>query len=312
MSEPWTHYDINLLRTFLTVYETRSVTMAAERLFVSQPSVSYNLSKLRRLFSDPLFLRRQGTLEPTARADALYPEISHGIRVLDSLVRNARQFEPKETTRTFKLMMTDLGLMALFSYIVQAMQERAPEARIQVSLIDVAKAEELLRRGEADAAIAIPEFSPDLVARDHLMDMPYVGVCSSYHPRLTDSPSVEDLIGEQRIHVSNTLGHQKVEETLVRIGLDALPTIALPTYSVVDETLMATECFCIVPLFLGDMFAKRSSIKKFRVPFHLEPGHVGLHTLRQLAPSPAINWLREVIIESLEAYPYPKYVPAQA
>lgn len=311
MSNASPQYDLNLLRTFLTVYETRSVTEASERLFVSQPSVSYNLSKLRKLFADPLFLRRQGTLEPTRRAKALYPEILDGIQLLDSVVRNARQFDPQKTIRTFKLMMTDLGLMALFSYIVHAIQEQAPHARIQVSLIDVAETEKLLRRGDADAAIAIPEFSTDVVARDHLMDMPYVGVCASDHPRLTEAPTVEDLISEQRIHVSNTLGHHKLEETLVTAGLEESPTIALPTYSVVDETLMATECFCVVPLFLGDMFAKRSTIKKFRVPFQLEPGHVGLHTLRRVAPSPAITWLRKVIIEALEAYPYPKYVSLQ-
>ena len=38
------HIDLNLIRTFITLYEARSVTLAAERLFVTQPSVSYGLA----------------------------------------------------------------------------------------------------------------------------------------------------------------------------------------------------------------------------------------------------------------------------
>ena len=44
------HIDLNLIRTFITLYEARSVTLAAERLFVTQPSVSYGLARLRELF----------------------------------------------------------------------------------------------------------------------------------------------------------------------------------------------------------------------------------------------------------------------
>ena len=43
------HIDLNLIRTFVTLYEARSVTLAAERLFVTQPSVSYGLARLREL-----------------------------------------------------------------------------------------------------------------------------------------------------------------------------------------------------------------------------------------------------------------------
>ena len=39
--------DLNSLRTLLMLYETRSVTAAAERLNVSQPTVSYTLARLR-------------------------------------------------------------------------------------------------------------------------------------------------------------------------------------------------------------------------------------------------------------------------
>lgn len=308
MTKSRPEYDINLLRTFVTVYETRNVTEAARRLFVSQPSVSYSLSKLRRLFDDPLFLRTGSGLGPTPLAERLYPEVLQGIQQLDSLVQDATEFDATETTRTFRLMMTDLGLMALFSYIVSEVEKAAPHARVDVSLVDVNETENMLRHNAIDAAIAIPEFSHGVVVRDHLMDMPYIGVCAAEHPRLQENPTVADLKAEKRVVVTNTLGHQHVEDRLGELGIACEPEIVLPTYSVVDETLMATQCYCIVPLFLGDMFVRRSSIKQFKLPFSVEPGHVGLHTLRRVMPSPPTEWLRALIQEALKPYPYPKYV----
>ena len=42
------------------VAEMRSVTLAAERLSLSQPALSHSLGKLRQLFDDPLFVRGRG------------------------------------------------------------------------------------------------------------------------------------------------------------------------------------------------------------------------------------------------------------
>ena len=39
--------DLNLLRSFVAIYETRSLTAAAEGLYVTQPAVSQALGRLR-------------------------------------------------------------------------------------------------------------------------------------------------------------------------------------------------------------------------------------------------------------------------
>jgi DNA-binding transcriptional LysR family regulator len=49
--------DLNLLVAFDALFDERSVTRAAERLAVTQPTVSGLLKRLRRTFSDQLFLR---------------------------------------------------------------------------------------------------------------------------------------------------------------------------------------------------------------------------------------------------------------
>ncbi|MAT51965.1 MAG: LysR family transcriptional regulator, partial [Porticoccaceae bacterium] len=49
--------DLNLIVAMQVLLEERSVTRAAERLFITQPAMSKTLQRLRILFDDELFVR---------------------------------------------------------------------------------------------------------------------------------------------------------------------------------------------------------------------------------------------------------------
>lgn len=63
--------DMNLLCVFDALFDERSVTRAAGRLSVTQPTVSGMLQRLRLAFSDQLFVRSSHGILPTPRAEAL-------------------------------------------------------------------------------------------------------------------------------------------------------------------------------------------------------------------------------------------------
>ena len=50
--------DLNLLELFDIAFKTRNLTATAAQLGLSQPAVSYGMSKLRKMYSDALFVRR--------------------------------------------------------------------------------------------------------------------------------------------------------------------------------------------------------------------------------------------------------------
>ena len=60
--------DLNLLVALDALLTERSVTRAAGRVGLSQPGMSNALARLRRVFDDPLLVRRGASLEPTARS----------------------------------------------------------------------------------------------------------------------------------------------------------------------------------------------------------------------------------------------------
>ena len=74
--------DLNLLRTFLTVYRTGSFTAAARLLGLSQPTVTTQIRTLERQLGRELFERRARGVTPAPYADELAARI---VQPLDSL-----------------------------------------------------------------------------------------------------------------------------------------------------------------------------------------------------------------------------------
>ena len=61
-------FDLNLLRAFDALLRERHVTRAAERLEMSQSSMSASLAKLRDVLGDELLMRSGTGLVPTELA----------------------------------------------------------------------------------------------------------------------------------------------------------------------------------------------------------------------------------------------------
>jgi LysR family transcriptional regulator, transcriptional activator for leuABCD operon len=81
--------DLNALVVLVMVHRERNASRTAQLLGLTQPAVS----KLRRLFDDPLFLRVGRGLVPTDRANeivkALEPAIQGVEEALDRYLRQA-------------------------------------------------------------------------------------------------------------------------------------------------------------------------------------------------------------------------------
>ena len=82
--------ELRELRYFLAVYETGSVTAAARRCFISQPSISAAVAALERELGATLFVRHRKGVTATAAAEALYVRAR---RVVDDALSLKTLFE---------------------------------------------------------------------------------------------------------------------------------------------------------------------------------------------------------------------------
>lgn len=94
--------ELRELRYFLAVYETGSVTAAARRCFISQPSISTAIAALEHELDTVLFARHRKGVTPTDAAVALYDRAR---RVVDDALSLKALFAPPPASEV------TLGLM---------------------------------------------------------------------------------------------------------------------------------------------------------------------------------------------------------
>ena len=122
--------DLNLLKAFDALQAERAVTRAASRIGLSQPAIEpCALSRLRDLFSDDLFVRTPGGMEPTARAREIAPLVSSAIEQIEAALNLGAGFDPATSAATFTAGMAEYAEVALVGRLAEARSRARRAAR---------------------------------------------------------------------------------------------------------------------------------------------------------------------------------------
>ena len=293
-------FDLNLIRVFVLLYETRSVTATAEAMRVSQPTVSYGLAKLRRHFGDELFRRSGHGLSPTAAADRLYEPLRQSLVEIQRAIAPASAFEPRTSRARFTIGLSDLGEVALLPPLLQRLRAQAPWASLAVRPLDVADSPRQLAHGELDAFIATPVLTSPQIRRIPVFSEGYVIMVASDHPRICGDPvTVEQLRGERHVLVDGPSGHVGSKLALQTLELLDHVAIRIDKFSVLPYLLRRSDLVAIVPEHLGHAYAASHPVRLLRLPISLELIDVALYALPERSRSPAQRWLVEFLVRTL-------------
>lgn len=295
-----TDFDLNLVRTFVLLYETRSVTATAESMHVTQPTISYGLQKLRRRFGDELF-RRTGTgLVPTTTARELYEPLHAALATIESAVSGTQTFDPATAQTGFTLCLSDLGEVSLLPRLMDAVRRRAPGVTLTVRPLDVGNAADQLGRGEIDAFIASPLISSQRVARIPLFAEGYQAMVAADHPRLRGTrPSRAQLADERHITVFGPTGHDGPRKALEAHGLSGRIALEVTRFSALPYLVRYSELVAIVPRNVAEVFATAHRVRLLELPFDVEPVRVSIYARHSHARSSAQRWLIDLMHEVL-------------
>ncbi len=153
--------DLNLLIVFETLMHERSVTRAAEKLFLGQPAISAALSRLRSLFDDPLFVRTGRSMEPTARAEEIFGLLSPALDSISTAVSRAAEFDPATSTQVFRIGLSDDVEFALLPQLLKRLRAEAPGIVLVVRRVNYLLVPAKLSSGEISIGVC---YTTDLPA----------------------------------------------------------------------------------------------------------------------------------------------------
>ena len=122
--------DLNLIRVFVAVFESRTVTEAARRLHVTPSAVSQQLARLRQTLDDGLFQREGPSMLPTPVASKLYPAFRDALVGVETALGTVKSFDPATSARTFRIALSELGEIGWFPNFVSEISRTAPQVQI--------------------------------------------------------------------------------------------------------------------------------------------------------------------------------------
>jgi DNA-binding transcriptional LysR family regulator len=287
--------DLNLIRAFVMIYETGSVSAAAERLHVSQPSISYTLKRLRDLLGEPLFKRTRDGMAPTYFATQLYDKFRAAIFEIEGAIESTRKFDPYLSSRRFRLAMSDLGEITFLPQLMAAVEKTAPDIGFDIVAVDVTKLEEWLNAGKIDATICNRGYVPVNSAGEVIFTDHYVCLASNRHPRLSSELTMQQFLAERHVLVYPETGHSQVEERLQELGCTRKIALHVPHFSVLPEVIATTDLLLVLPSGAARKFAAQHSVRVFDLPFTVRKLEVMLRWQEHSGDIVALRWLCETV-----------------
>lgn len=295
-------FDLNLLGALNALLSDRNVTRAAERLNVTQPTMSGMLQRLRDQFNDELLIRNGRHLELTPFAASLIEPVREALRSVELLIRAEPVFDPATSTREFTLMASDYCTSILLPHVVSHLVAYAPSVRLIMQPINAPI--ERMFAGTIDLCITADDLSllgsdngGEKLQSEQLFCDEFVCVVAKDHP-LNERSSLQELLSFPHVAVQMIGAVSTIEMAALRQHAPLYkPNFMVGDFSLVARMVAGSNLVGVVQSRLAEVAARTLAIRTFQPPFAMPVLREAMLWHSRHIQDPAHAWLRGVLRE---------------
>lgn len=291
--------DLNLIRAFIAIYETGSVSAAAKRLNITQPSVSHSLSRLRDLLQDSLFTRTREGMVPTFNATQLFHAFRNALDSIETAISTTRNFDPTRSTRCFRLALSDLGEHHFLPFLVREFQAIAPSVALEIVQLDSERITDWLTTGGIDAAVGNLQLTGGQARKRTLFTETYSCLLSAGHSRVGEKLTLEEFVSASHVVVAPFSGHHLVEDVMTEMGLTRRIALRVPHFTNIVAVIASTDLLLTLPTRVARAFASDGRTRTLPLPFPISTFDVNLYWQPHTEDSAAQQWFCDTITSVL-------------
>ena len=293
--------DIGMLRTFDALMRERSVSRAADRLFLSQPAVSASLNRLRETFGDALFTRTSHGVVPTVRAQSLAPQVEKVLADIASLLDVEQAFDPATSTRVFRIAGSDHASALFLPPLGRTLTACASGIRIVWEPTGSWSLQERLGRGDLDVAVIARLVMPRDMETQVLYEDSYVYARRKGHPLAKKKVTVEMFCETPQIFLGygSSVLDNTIDELLARQGRQRHAQFAVTSFGQIVHQLVNSDHAAVLGRRVAIAHADKLDIAP--LPFELPKYQSMLCWDARAASDPGIAWLRAQIVQAATA-----------
>ncbi|ADU71598.1 LysR family transcriptional regulator [Pantoea sp. At-9b] len=286
--------DLNLLVVLLVMYDTRSVTGAAQRLYLGQPAVSAALKRLRELFGDPLFVRSSQGMMPTPRAERLVQQCAPLLQDLHRVIFSTPAFNPRTDRYSFRLGMSDWIEQWLMPDLLAELMMEAPGVDITVLSADPWQAVPLMEKQLADVVVTVGNPVSRDLTRAEIAHAGFSTLWDSEQIPLTTTLTLAEFVRYEHVLVSYRGANESaLDEQLQQQGAARRVRYVTPHFSALPMMLKRLPLFATVPQGLVRNWCERFALRAAPVPVVMPDYSLSLLWHNARHEDDAHRWMRE-------------------
>ncbi|WP_242526320.1 LysR family transcriptional regulator [Novosphingobium sp. KA1] len=290
--------DLNLLVALDALLTERSVSLAADKLCLSQSATSSALGRLREYFGDELLVVKGRHMILTARAEELIEPVRAVLEQIRSTITVAPPFDPATAERQIRIMASDYSTQVLLADAIAEISSEAPGIRFEIQPMHETPVD-ALERGYIDLLLTIDY----AISTDHpsqiLFEDDYVVLGWEGNPAL-QGPMTRELYFELG-HVTARFGKAQVpafdDWFMRRQKQQRRVEVVAPSFLSIVGLVMNSNRIATVHRRMAEVFVRSLPLVMREMPFSFPPIREAIQWHISNSNDAGLRW----VVEKLEA-----------
>lgn len=294
-----TTVDMNLLVTLDALLSEGSVAGAAQRMNLSSPAMSRQLTRIRHLLKDPILVRAGRGLVPTPRAQAIRDRLRNLVIEAETLVRGEGVLDLATLERTFTVRTGDGFVARVGAKLANILADEAPRMRLRFAPQGKEDVDPL-RQGEVDIDVGVIDAMGPEIRLQALMHDTYVCVVRTGHPLAGKRMTANAFARFPHVSVSRRGRFEgPIDAALANLGLKRDVSLAVASFA--DALAVARTSNYIVSVPQRLTKALCSGLLSFPLPVPTDKVAISMAWHPRFDADPAHRWLRLKVREACRA-----------
>ncbi|RCW65241.1 LysR family transcriptional regulator [Pseudorhodoferax soli] len=289
--------DLNLLLALDALLQTERVTAAAERLHVTQSTMSGSLARLREHFNDPLLVPAGRVLMLTPLGQVLRTPVRALLQQVEETVSLRPTFEPLRDRRRFVLCASHMTLLVLGAPLVQHLRKAAPGVTLEWMETSPDRIGDHLRRGDIDLAFAGEPFASPAFPSVPVIEDEYVCIAWKGNRRVARGLSrrTYQALG----HVGTRYGPQGLpggeQHAVDRLQIVRRVEVVCASPAMLAAFVVGTDRIATVASKLARRQAEELPLQILPTPWRLSPVRMLMQWSQHREGDGGLDWMRQTV-----------------
>ncbi|HJE62548.1 MAG TPA: LysR family transcriptional regulator, partial [Alcaligenes faecalis] len=233
---------------------------------------------------------------PTQIAIALREKLQPLLEEVGIALTQTQGFNPAQSTRVFKVHMTDIGQLVFLPGLNNFVAKHAPGIRLVIKNLGWEALESGLSSGEIDLAIgSLPMIKGRVHSRVFRHER-YVTAMRKGHPLAKNELDLEAFVAADHLAIDATSsGHSLVENALRALDMRRNISLTIPHYLAAEQILVSSNYLLTVPNVAVLSFQDPAALCIVPTPLALPSFDVRVHWHERSRQDEGVRWLRTAI-----------------